>query len=148
MSKKWRKLFVAFILLFGMWNGAVAAASVPDGLRDAKHLPYGYIGSLKDGYAYFCNYGRDGDGLCGFIDSEGNIAVPAKYDGIDSFAEGLAPVSIDEKWGFVDAKGHEVIPPAYDNVSQFSEGLAAVERDGAWGYIDKTGKVVIPFTYE
>lgn len=74
--------------------------------------------------------------------------IPAQFDEVDSFNEGLATVKIDGKWGFIDPSGKLVIPARYDNVWYFREGLAAVEINGKWGYIDPSGNMVIPTVYD
>jgi hypothetical protein len=65
------------------------------------------------------------------------MVVPAVYDEIGPFSEGLAPVEVNGKWGFIDTKGNMVIPAVYDSAGSFSEGLAQVKVNGKWGYIDK-----------
>ena len=74
--------------------------------------------------------------------------IPAQYDGVSDFREGLAGVMVDEKWGFIDATGKRMIPLKYDDIDIFCEGLAAVRVDGKWGFIDKTGKEVVPPHYD
>jgi len=85
----------------------------------------------------------------GFRDAAGNVIVPAKYDDVGDFSEGLAPVMIlkEEKmlgvvlstspiWGYIDKTGKEAIPLKYTtHVGSFSGGLARVGDD----FIDKTG---------
>lgn len=42
------------------------------------------------------------------------------------FNEGLAPVSINDKWGYIDKTVEIVIKPQFDRASMFNEGLAPV----------------------
>ena len=77
----------------------------------------------------------------------GRVVIPAKYEAVWSFIEGLAGVYIAGKWGFIDKTGTVVIPAKYEDVRSFSEGLANVKINGKCGYIDKTGTVVIPAKY-
>ncbi len=104
--------------------------------------------------------------LCGFLDTQGRVAIPASTVQADTtsfgyFSEGLAAVcgginvsrltSSSEfpesylKWGYIDKSGRHVVAPQFDYGEAFSEGLAAVrpEKDGKWGYIDRTGRMVI-----
>lgn len=87
-------------------------------------------------------------GKYGFRDEVGNVVVPAKYDKIGDFSEGLAPVmlikedkmlgvvlSTNQKWGYIDKTGVEVIPLKYNRAGSFSGGFARVDDD----FIDKTG---------
>lgn len=71
-----------------------------------------------------------------------------KYDDVDSFKEGFAIVSLNEKYGFIDQQGKEVIPLKYDDVFSFSEGLARVKLNGKFGFVDQKGKEIIPLKYE
>lgn len=114
----------------------------------------------------------------GVMNTNGALVVPAKYDRIDPFCEGLAAVyefytykgnddevpTMAEKVGFIDKAGTLVIPLMYESVSSttmvwnnigmgtlkvgFSDGLISVEKDGKWGVIDKQGKTVLPFQYD
>ena len=87
-------------------------------------------------------------GKCGFkLRSTGEIVIPLKYDYVDHFREGLAPVKLNGKWGRIDKTGKEVIPLKYDDTWPFREGLAYVKLNGKCGYIDKTGKELTPLKY-
>lgn len=70
------------------------------------------------------------------------------YDYIQSFHDGLAVVSKDEKYGYINLVGEEVIPCKYDEARWFSDDFAAVNKDGKWGFINKKGNEKIPFTYD
>jgi hypothetical protein len=72
----------------------------------------------------------------------GKIVIPAQFNGISRFSEGLAIVSINGKYGFIDRTGKIVISPQFDDTYGFSKGLAGVWIDGKLGYIDQTGKFV------
>ena len=99
------------------------------------------------------------NGKQGFMDAEGTVRIPAQFDGLEAFSEGLAAAAIIQgtepfeaanasgtcriealRWGFIDATGRVVIPHRYRRVGKFSEGKAAASLDGEWGYIDRTGK--------
>src|SRR5450756_900339 len=71
----------------------------------------------------------------GFWDRDRKIEVPALYDSVDPFSNGLARVHLDGKVGFVDAKGNMAIPAVYDNADDFCEGLARAKLNGEYGYI-------------
>lgn len=112
----------------------------------------------KQGYRLFRNYNiygsfneglapvTDKNGLIGFINSEGHLAIDYKWSGVMQFNEGLCAVKDDSgHWGYIDKAGTLVIQYQWNNVWNFHEGLAAVkDRNGKWGYIDTTGKIVIP----
>lgn len=88
--------------------------------------------------------------LKGFLDAYGNVAIPATFDEVWHFAEGLAPVEVSGKRGYINKNGKFVIEPAYDFARWFSEGLAVVRPDenGKFGYIDKSGRMVIEPQYD
>jgi hypothetical protein len=94
------------------------------------------------------------DGQAGFIDADGKIAIPPKFDigwfSEEDFVEGLSPARIGSDWGFIDRAGNWVIEPKYWRVHAFSEGLAAVTyhlkgSDFPAAYIERSGKVIIEF---
>lgn len=91
------------------------------------------------------------DEMWGFLDRNGNEAIPFVYNLAQNFSEGLAAVKTDGRWGFIDQNGNEVIPPIYDfpsNIDRyFSEGFVAVRIDCGWGFIDRNGNEVIPLIY-
>ncbi len=84
----------------------------------------------------------------GYKDENGNIVIPAKYDEVENFSEGLALVKINGKWGFIDKTDKLVIPAKYDDAWPFSDGLARVKINGKYGFIDKADKLVIPAKYD
>lgn len=94
----------------------------------------------------------------GFINTNGEIAIKAEYDFVNSFSEGLAAVNkggttkeglagieIVEggSWGFIDKTGRQVLPFEFDNAYYFNDGKALVQRDGRQFYIDRKGREVI-----
>lgn len=84
----------------------------------------------------------------GLLDSAGKVAIPAKYDEVGGFREGLCKLVLNGKAGFIDKTTKLVIPMKYEEAYNFSEGLASVKLNGKWGFIDTKGKETIPFQYE
>ena len=84
----------------------------------------------------------------GYIDKNGSVIIPFKYEDAWSFSEGLAAVKLNGKWGFIDKNGNVVIPFTYNYAWSFCAGLARVNLCGEWGFIDKSNNVVIPFKYD
>lgn len=93
------------------------------------------------------------DGKYGFVNNEGKVVIPYKYDFALDFSDGMALVCDENGWiGYINTKGELVIPYKYDNPSErngndFHEGLCAVIVDGEhewFSYIDKTGKLAFP----
>ena len=75
----------------------------------------------------------------GFCDRDRTMVIPAVYDGVRPFREGLARVNLNGKWGFIDIKGNLAIPTVYDKAGFFRDGLAAVTLNRKHGFIDTKG---------
>lgn len=91
-----------------------------------------------------------GPDLYGFMNTKGQIIIPAVYANAGSFNNGLAPVQFfdTKKWGFINNKNVILIKADYEEAKPFSDGLAPVKLNGKWGYINKTGKVEIEIQYD
>jgi WG containing repeat len=99
----------------------------------------------------------------GFIDLNGQIRIPPKYDYdifgkspnnvhsnkpeiksiFFSFSEGLSGVLLNDKWGFIDRNGKLVIPYQFDEIQNFSGGVAMVKVGNLFGVINREGKWII-----
>lgn len=108
------------------------------------NLQYEYIGS-EDEYG-FSDVRKNGK--WGFLSSDKKEVVPAIYDSVGSFHEGLAEVSKNGKFGFVDTTGKVVIDLTFDNVYGFSSGIAKVTNHGRYGLINKRGRIILPTDYD
>lgn len=108
-------------------------------------------GVFSDG---LMGFRKIGERKMGFIDVTGRIVIPAQFDDVKSFNEGLAAIQLNDKWGFINTEGEIVIPVQFDKIGisyfdkKFSNGLAAVYKDGKWGFINKEGEIVIPCKYD
>lgn len=83
----------------------------------------------------------------GFINKSGVHTIPARYDEVSDFHEGLAAVKVKSSWGYVNKAGKVIIHPRFTTAGDFSEGFAAVSIHGRYGFIDKKGQFVIKPTY-
>lgn len=84
------------------------------------------------------------NGKYGYVNKSGKYVIPAQYDIVFLFREGLAAVSKSGEYGFIDKTGKEVIPLKYAYTEVFVGGLARVKNSSQWIYIDKTGRQVWP----
>lgn len=108
---------------------------------------YPYI--LDPFYEGLAAYKDQSSGKWGFINKTGKIIIPAQYEFVDKFTEGLAAVRFKatntqaSKWGYIDRTGKIVIPPTFENKpGRFSEGWAVVtKRNEKQVLIDKTGQL-------
>lgn len=119
--------------------------------------PYAYDG-LEDGFKASFHRQYDvyvevlKDGKWGLLDGDGREVIAPQYDSIDTYAQGLIPVSKDGKLGYVDLNNQVVIPfEYYDALPFFENGRAFVYintegEDKPDGFmIDRTGKKLISF---
>jgi hypothetical protein len=99
---------------------------------------------------------EDGFFAQGFIDSNGNFAVPAQTEWkiTQGFSDGMCCVftgegytSMDNKYGYIDKTGEVVIPIQYCKANMFNFGYAIVgtgdQFSASYKIIDKTGSTVI-----
>ena len=82
----------------------------------------------------------------GFKNRNGQIIIPAQWNMVYDFHEGLAMVQ-NGNCGFINTKGEVVVPLEWDCCEYFSEGLAVVKKDDKCGYINKAGELVIPLVW-
>mgnify|MGYP001431560163 CR=1 FL=1 len=82
--------------------------------------------------------------LYGYLNTTGEIVVPAQFTWAEPFRENLAVAIKNGKCGYINNDGSFSILNKYLYCNSFSDGLASVSNDGTlWGYIDKRGKTVI-----
>lgn len=109
---------------------------------------YPYI--LDPFYEDLAAFKDQSSGNWGFINSTGKVVIPAQYEFVDKFSEGLAAVrfkatnSQASKWGYINRTGKTVIGPMFEKKpSGFSEGWAVVtKRNDKQVLMDKTGTIV------
>jgi hypothetical protein len=85
----------------------------------------------------------DEEGRYGMIGTGGEVLIPATYDKLGFFQNGLAPFSYDEHWGYINEGNQIVIPNRFQSVTPFMEETAAVVEGGKAALIDKTGSYVM-----
>lgn len=139
------------IIYDGFWgrfeNGYIEAKKDGHGTLlgiDGKPLPgfsweYDDVRRIREGFARF-----EKDGKFGFLNANGEIAIPAIYDFASFFVDGIACVSIYDKYGKykyggINTDGILVIPCIYDSTFYFENGIALVKKDDQVGLIDKYG---------
>ncbi len=119
--------------------------AVPDswGYRDVKGEAAGggfaAAQSFSEGLAAVGLRSERGDVLYGFIDPEGAFIVPAEYDEVRPYENGLAALRRGGRWAFVDQTGRTTTGFAYDETGRFAEGVALVRSDGRLRAVDERG---------
>ena len=82
----------------------------------------------------------------GFLNHDGKVVIPFKFDVASTFNNNIAGVGIDNKYGYINSRGEQIIPLIYDNITLFDEnGYAAVMRGSMWSVIDAEQKPLIPY---
>lgn len=112
------------------------ALSLPEGwyTRDAFH----------EGLALVEN----DQGLFGFIDHTGTLAIPCQWGKAESFSEGVARVWEDGKCGFIDTAGKIVTPCQWKNARAAQGGYIIIQDfSGRWGILDLAGTLTVPCVY-
>lgn len=86
------------------------------------------------------------DGKFGYINMDGNFAVPRIYDNVTEFnvQTSLARVGLGGKWGAIDTRGHEIIPVEFDGLEISSDGYIIAEKGGKYGIYTSGGKEIHP----
>jgi hypothetical protein len=93
-------------------------------------------------------------GLCGALNRDGTIAVPAQFDWVGRFHDGRALVRLGGLYGYVDTAGKLVVTPQYELAGDYWRQMAEVDIGGKSELIDIEGRRVlepkfaraIPFT--
>lgn len=85
----------------------------------------------------------------GYLDPQGEVAIPFLYESVRSFSGGLAAAKQNGKWGYLNRDGRLVIPFVFDDAGQFASGLAPAKLGSKTGFINKSGKFVflLPYRY-
>lgn len=83
----------------------------------------------------------------GYINTAGEISIPAIYHEGNEFSEGLAAVRESGLYGYIDTRGEYVIPPAFEEAGGFRYGMARVIINGDAIVIDRSGRHLLPPVY-
>jgi hypothetical protein len=87
----------------------------------------------------------------GYLNSEGKLAIPAKYDHVTGFNSGHAVATLNKNFIILNTNGEEspVEGSGVLDVKEFAENLAPYRSaDKKFGFIDGNGKVVIKSQFE
>lgn len=85
----------------------------------------------------------------GFMDTDGKIQIPAKFDYVELFSQGRAAAQSDDLYGFIDVVGNWIIRPQFLDVTPFRFNLSVVinEQNKA-GVINLFGEWIIEPAFE
>ena len=115
---------------------------VPWGLDDVRWLE---MGSAQEGMIAV----RSPDnGLWGFIDRRGAVAIAPQFSDVWGFNHGTAVVQPvgEARVGLIDKTGQWVLPPLWRTLRRESRRVIVAEDVAAcWGALDAQGSVIVPF---
>lgn len=84
------------------------------------------------------------NGVWGYIDTTGGLAIPPQFTYAGEFRGGVAQVSRGAAPVHIDTRGNLASQPP----PRVGEGPFPVVKDGKWGYEDAHGTIVIPPQFE
>lgn len=87
----------------------------------------------------------------GYLNTRGEIAIPARFEFANDFSEGFAAVQLGRKYGYIDPEGRFVVKPSFGLAFPFKNGFARVIKESSCLYIgygpcDAFNPVILPFT--
>lgn len=88
---------------------------------------------------------RTMDKKFGFVNTNGELAIPSQFESVGYFTNGLAwAKTFDKKVGYIDKTGQWVIKPEFEAAKEFDavSGLARVKKGEKWCYVNQDGNVL------
>lgn len=84
----------------------------------------------------------------GLYHIERGLILPAEYDQIWPFENGLAKVLKNRRMGIINLQGATIIPCEYNHIWPEKEGIIKVLQDGKSGLLDTQGNILLPVEYQ
>lgn len=110
--------------------------------------PYFYnLGTMGDNGLIAAK--RDDDGKYEYVNVKGETKIPAMYDRYGDFEDGVAVVTLNEKYGAINKSGDFIIQPTYENgLWNMGEGLVGFyDKNDKAGILDKNSNIVVAALY-
>jgi len=107
------------------------------------NFDYDFIGFISDN-----RFKTVKDNKIGFLDTNGEVAVPFIYDNRYDFdfSEGRSTVYKDDKAGVIDLEGNVIVPFEYKKILYCREGMIwATDKNRNDGFLNRNGEIIIPF---
>ena len=80
------------------------------------------------------------EAMFGAIHQGGKEIIPAIYECLKFFSQGLCAAKKDGKWGYINKENEVVIPFVYDLVWPFENGMAQVYKDSKYSVLELNEK--------
>ena len=104
---------------------------------------FDYVASFEQDRAMVIQYKEDHHIYHGYLDRNGNLAVPVQYQQIGCRpSEGVVGVSFNGEIVYTDMNGRIVLKTPYDTVTEFYGNVAWGRRNGCWESFDRKGNVL------
>ncbi len=86
----------------------------------------------------------------GYLNAQGKLAIPAKYDHVTGFSSGHAVATLNKNFIVLNTSGEESpVESSVVDVKEFAESLAPYRAaDKKFGYIDGNGKIAVRAKFE
>lgn len=80
----------------------------------------------------------------GYMHESGKVSVPARFDKVRPFGDGLGVAKIGDSFIIIESNGteRELNIPGLQDVRKFTDGAAPFKANDKWGFIDIYGKVI------
>lgn len=101
------------------------------------------IGKFNEGLAVIINNGK-----FGYINTNGEIAIPAQFDYASMFYNGFAEVEITGKSCFINTQGEKQFEPKFEEIRPYGEGFAGFKQLGKYGFINAKGDLMMQPYYD
>lgn len=140
-SRAWRNIYS---ILTSDYN--------PESIKEfiKKYPQYPYLHELEKDFqlakAVFYPFMKNSK--WGFFDENLKEVIPATYQFINPFYEGVAAAKMNNKIGFIDKSNKIIVPFKYDEAESFINGLAVVGINEKYGIINKVGEEIVPLIYD
>lgn len=81
----------------------------------------------------------------GYINKQGEWAIPPKFDEAQAFEKGIAQVVLQEKYGYINTKGEQIIPCNYDKYGGYfvNDSTIQMTKDGKECFFNLQGKPIV-----
>lgn len=100
------------------------------------------LGSFLSLSAQTLKVHTDNKGRCGYVDQQGNIVVPCKYEIAFPFNNGVGKVGKGDKYGLVDASGKTILAVKYDEIIQWSDNVYRIKSGKNYGLVSNKGTLL------
>lgn len=164
------KIINYFLTAIVLTNSIITFSQEIQAKQDEKTQLFGFV-NAEDKYIVNpiykeidYNFGYQEGGLfkvvdakdkIGFVNDQGKLIVPCKYDFVDGFEMGFAVVryqkdEYDYSHGLIDSTGKEVVPVKYGRLDYYPEDKVLVfgmESVSDVGLMNLKGEILIPAQY-